>query len=75
MGRWAAGRAGREPALGVQGPAESAERSYQCGQLVACPCASAPAQFNGHCPPAPLFRRRRLPAGLGWGGQAGNALS
>lgn len=75
VGRPAAGRAGREPPPGVQGPVESAERSYQRGQLVVCPCASAPAQFNGHCPPAPLFRRRPLPAGLGWGRQAGNAPS
>lgn len=63
------GRAGRETPPGVQEPVESVEWSYQRGQLVACPCASAPAQFNGHCPPAPLFRRRPLPAGLGWGGR------
>lgn len=49
--------------------------SYQHQQLAGCPCASAPAQFNGHCPPAPLFRRRPLPAGLGWGARAGNAPS
>lgn len=39
--------------------------SYLRGQLAARPCASAPAQFNGHCPPAPLFGRRPLPAGPG----------
>lgn len=56
-----AGRRGAEP--------------YQRGQLAARPCASAPAQFNGHCPPAPLFRRRPLPAGTAWDGRAGNAPS
>lgn len=46
--------------------------SYQRGQLAACPRTSAPAQFNGHCPPAPLFRRRLLPAGPSRGRAAGN---
>lgn len=71
-------RSPRSPSL-EKGQAESGVRpragcrgagSYQRGQLVACPCASAPAQFNGHCPPAPLFRRRPLPAGPGWGRRA-----
>lgn len=46
--------------------------SYQRGHLAACPRTSAPAQFNGHCPPAPLFRRRPLPAGSRRGRVAGN---
>lgn len=62
--------AGVRPRAGCRGAG-----SYQRGQLAACPFASAPAQFNGHCPPVPLFRRRPLPAGLGWGGPAGNAPS
>lgn len=53
----------------VAEPAEPAVQSYQRGQLVACPCASAPAQFNGHCPPAPLFRRRHFLRG--WAGAGG----
>lgn len=77
IGPQSAGRGRASPELlpRIPEPVKPAEPSYQRGQLVACPCASAPAQFNGHCPPASLFRRRPLPEGLGWGWRAGNALS
>lgn len=64
------GRAARRSRLSRPRAGRRGAGSYQRGQLAACPCASAPAQFNGHCPPAPLFRRRPLPAGLGWGRRA-----
>lgn len=66
----AASRAGPGLAEPAPAPGRGGAGSYQRGQLAACPCASAPAQFNGHCPPAPLFRRRPLPAGPGWGERA-----